>query len=81
MSAREWGPPLQVGDEWEGNGIRLRIASVSLIGIASAILTTEPRGRLLRIYPWGKWSSTDAGGAYPSTVAAFVACYGLRKVR
>ena len=20
MSAREWGPPLQVGDEWEGDG-------------------------------------------------------------
>lgn len=81
MSAREWGPELHAGDEWEGDGIRLHIAKVSPIGFASAILTTEPRDRFLRIYPWGKWSTCYVGWAYPSTVAAFVDFYRLTKTR
>lgn len=65
MSAREWGPPLRVGDEWRGAfdpetltaGIVVRVVSVSPIGLAQVVLTCEPRERIdtLRYYPWGKW--------------------------
>ena len=86
MSAREWGPELHAGDEWEGDGMRVRIISVTPIGLARATLTCEPRDRIygLRCYPWGRGMNGTTGvlpDAYPSTVAAFVACYGLRKVQ